>query len=91
MVVLKHLAREFDLNPPALRRILRDEFGYHKRWQWKTEDDPELIKIRQFLSSLRSKKQSRLNASSPGTTDTPDTPSSSTTRRPTSVGSRSIH
>jgi hypothetical protein len=88
MIVLKHLAREFNLNPTAMRRILREKFGYHKRWQW-TPEDPELAEVRKFLSSLPSKKQERLNVSSPTKENITDTRLRSTTRQ--SNSSRTLH
>ena len=49
-IVLKHLAKEFDLNPRRIRTILRDnEFTTrNSRWVW-DEDDPTLVKIRDLL------------------------------------------
>lgn len=86
VIVLKHLAREFGLNPPMMRRVLRKKFGYHKRWQWK-DNDPELAKIRQYLSLLHSKKQ----LSSPASSDEISTRSSSTTRVPNSTATKTLH
>lgn len=49
-IVLKHLAKEFDLNPRRIRTILRDnEFATrNSRWVW-DDDDPTLVKIRDLL------------------------------------------
>lgn len=84
MIVLKHLAREFGLNPPMMRRVLREKFGYHKRWQWKP-DDPELQAVRTFLSSLRSKKEIASRMSSVETEKSP------TTTSRTSMPGRTLH
>lgn len=48
MIVLKQLAREYDIDPYKLRAILRDEFGVRRRWRWE-EDEPDLKKVRAFL------------------------------------------
>lgn len=62
MIVLKHLAQEFDLDPYKLRKMLRPEFGYHRRWQWENDNDPELKRIRKFLSSGGSSSTSRTSS-----------------------------
>jgi hypothetical protein len=50
MITLKHLAREFDLDPFKLRRMLRAEYGTTetRRWRWQ-EGDVELTKVRTWL------------------------------------------
>ena len=48
MIVLKQLAREFDMDPYKLRMTLRNEFGVRRRWRWE-EEDPDLKKVRAFL------------------------------------------
>lgn len=50
MIVLKHLCREFGLDPRKLRQRLRKEFGPNRRWQWRDENDPDLIRVRNFLN-----------------------------------------
>lgn len=52
-IVIKHLAQEFKLDADRLRQTLRKQFGKHKRWRWESNEDPELLKIRQFLASSR--------------------------------------
>lgn len=51
MIVLKHLAREFDVDPYKLRMFLRaNEVATTKgRYQWE-ENDPALKKLRSLLS-----------------------------------------
>lgn len=51
MIVLKHLAREFDVDPYKLRMFLRaNEIPTTKgRYQWEPED-PALKKLRSLLS-----------------------------------------
>jgi len=55
-IVLKHLAREFDLDPYRLRQILRaHSIPTNKgRYQW-SSDDPSLEPIRRILKKQRSK------------------------------------
>lgn len=48
MIVLKQLAREFDMDPYALRMKLRKQFGVRRRWRWE-ENDPQLKAARDFL------------------------------------------
>lgn len=55
MILLKHLAREYDVDPRKLRSRLRKKFGKHSRWQWKDESDPELVNVRIFLSQSSGK------------------------------------
>lgn len=53
MIVLKHLARDFDIDPYALRMKLRKHFGIRRRWRWdpdKPEDQAHLEKVRKFLT-----------------------------------------
>ncbi len=52
MIVLKVLAREFDMDPYKLRGELRRKFGVRRRWRW-DEEDRELKKVREFLKSLK--------------------------------------
>lgn len=49
-IVVKHLAREFDMSPFAVRETLREHFKHapHKRWSWEN-DDAELKKVREVL------------------------------------------
>jgi len=55
MIVLKNLAREFEIDAHKLRAILREQFGQHKRWRWPDDKDQELIKIRAFLKARPSR------------------------------------
>ncbi len=59
MILLKHLAREYDIDPYKLRQLLRKKFpdlkppeGY-RRWRWEDPQHPDLIKIRAFLKTHR--------------------------------------
>ena len=51
MVVLKDLAREFDMDPHKIRLILRQKMGYPqgRRWRWE-EGDPQLEEAKKLLS-----------------------------------------
>jgi hypothetical protein len=50
MILLKHLAREFDISPARIRKLLRPHFTpTNRRWRWEDED-PQLTAIRQHLS-----------------------------------------
>lgn len=49
MVLLKHLAREFDMSPARIRKLLRHNFEHDGRWRWE-ENDPQLLQIRHHLS-----------------------------------------
>ena len=57
MITLKHLAREFDLDPYKLRQHLRAHLPHkrNQRWQWTTEN-PELAKARKIAKSLSETK-----------------------------------
>lgn len=50
MITLKHLSREFDIDPYRLRKILRKAFPHqsNQRWEWQP-DDKELKDIRSYL------------------------------------------
>lgn len=53
-VLLKHLAKEYNIDPYILRRKLRPEFGYatERRWRWDTAKKSErnhLQRVREFL------------------------------------------
>lgn len=56
MVVLKHLANEYDIDPYKLRQKLRAKFGEAPggRWRWE-EKSPDLAKIRKFLDEQKPK------------------------------------
>lgn len=60
MIVLKNLARDYDIDPYALRMKLRKKFGIRRRWRWPDESDPHLIQVREYLkkSVAPSKKTS---------------------------------
>ena len=50
MIVLKTLCKEFDIDPPQLRRLLRRKFTPKQgRWQWQ-ENDKQLKSIRLYLT-----------------------------------------
>ncbi|MFK5277956.1 hypothetical protein ACI3RH_15300, partial [Lactococcus lactis] len=62
---LKHLCREFDFEPKALRKFLRETLGKSKgRWQW-PEGSKELEKIRALV------KNHKKELSAPPTTRQP--------------------
>lgn len=71
MIVLKHLAREFDLDPRKLRQRLRKQFGTNRRWQWHDETDPHLIEVKAFLSKQRGSTATNSLSSSSGNTAIP--------------------
>lgn len=53
MVLLKHLCREFDIDPYQLRKRLRAA-GYaphNRRWKWE-DDDKDLTGIRSYLRDI---------------------------------------
>lgn len=58
MIVLKHLSKEYNIEPLRLRQLLRSEFGNAirgRRWKWNEDiksDMKELAKIRSFLDTL---------------------------------------
>lgn len=65
MVLLKHLAREFDMSPARIRKLLRHNFEHNGRWRWE-ENDPQLLQIRHHLSANTSTpRQSTPTAPSP--------------------------
>lgn len=57
-VVLKHLAREFDIDPRKLRIMLRQMKipTEHGRYQW-SENSPKLKKLRSMLGAELSKSR----------------------------------
>jgi hypothetical protein len=64
MILLKHLAREFDTSPARIRKLLRSHFTpTNRRWRWEDED-PQLIAIRQHLSDSTSTPHSSQSAPS---------------------------
>jgi methylphosphotriester-DNA--protein-cysteine methyltransferase len=52
VVTLKHLSREFDIDPAKLRRMFRRKHGLNpkRRWRWE-EGDKDLVNVRQWLNS----------------------------------------
>lgn len=55
MITLKHVAREYDLDPYALRQKLRSQLEHkpNQRWQW-DEKDPNLSKAREIAKGMKS-------------------------------------
>lgn len=54
MITLKHLAREFDVDPYQLRMKLRKHFGIRRRWRWDEatpQDKLHLSQVREFLKT----------------------------------------
>lgn len=63
MIVLKHLANEFDIDPYPLRMKLRRKFGKRRRWRWdpnNADDAKQLKAVRDFLrTSIADKSKPR--------------------------------
>lgn len=57
-IVLKHLAKEFNMDDYPLRQILRQEFGKPKsgRWSWDDKTNKEYKAIHQFLTERQTNK-----------------------------------
>lgn len=58
MVTLKHLCREFNLDPYPLRQYLRrhmKDHDKHQRWRW-PDNDPQLERARELAKQLSEKK-----------------------------------
>ena len=56
MIVLKHLCREFNIDPAKARALLREKTGYaptKKRWRWE-EGSKELAEARKILKEAKS-------------------------------------
>jgi hypothetical protein len=56
-ITLKHLCREFDLDPYTLRQYLRKNLTSHtkhRRWKWQP-DDPELTTAKKLAQQLKDK------------------------------------
>lgn len=67
MIVLKTLAREFDLTPAKTRKLLRGKFEpTNRRWKWQP-DDPQLSAIRSYLSTVTQAASRRDAPSAPPT------------------------
>ena len=49
MIVLKHLANEFNVDPYKLRQHLRQKWGLRRRWRW----DPDLPADAKHLKKVR--------------------------------------
>ena len=60
MVTLKHICREFDLDPYPLRQKLRKHLEHkrNQRWKWKP-DDPQLTEVRQLAAQMKEKKHGK--------------------------------
>ena len=54
MITLKHICREFDLEPYPLRQKLRQKLTHRKnqRWKWLPED-PQLTEVRNIAREMR--------------------------------------
>lgn len=54
-ITLKHICREFDIDPYPLRQQLRKVIPKrkHKRWTWE-ENDPELKEVRKVAAQMKS-------------------------------------
>lgn len=56
-ITLKHLCREYDLDPYPLRQVLRKNMPHRKnqRWRW-SEDDPDLKVARRLAAQMKEPK-----------------------------------
>lgn len=59
-ITLKHICREFDLDPYQLRQFLRKRTtkAKHQRWKW-SDTDPQLTNIRTLAKELKDAQASR--------------------------------
>lgn len=59
-ITLKHICREFDLDPYQLRQYLRKHTtkAKHQRWKW-LPDDPTLPNIKRLAKELKDAQASR--------------------------------
>lgn len=59
-ITLKHICREFDLDPYQLRQYLRKHTtkAKHQRWKW-PDSDPSLTNIRKLAKELKDAQASR--------------------------------
>ena len=59
-ITLKHICREFDLDPYQLRQYLRKHTNKqkHQRWKW-PDSDPQLTNIRKLAKELKDAQASR--------------------------------
>jgi hypothetical protein len=59
VIVLKHLSREFNIEPYRLRQFLRAKFphdkvdGKYRTYKWDNANDPELLSIKDALRRLK--------------------------------------
>jgi hypothetical protein len=85
VITLKHLAREFDIDPYKLRRMMRRQYGLSKsrRWRWQ-EGEKELNRVREWLKKEKS---------DPGSGCPPvlDVPQHTTSESTTEIDSSSSH
>ena len=63
LITLKHLCREFDVDPYPLRQKLRKglEHKRNQRWQW-PDDDPQLAEAREIAKQLSIQTMERADA-----------------------------
>lgn len=63
MITLKHLCREYDLDPYPLRQKLRKGMKHkrNQRWQW-PDPSPELDEARQIAKQLSIQTMERADA-----------------------------
>lgn len=60
MIVLKHLARKYDLEPYKIRVILRKKAPKSDRTRWKwAEGSPELSRVETILSDYAEKRRGK--------------------------------
>jgi hypothetical protein len=55
-ITLKHICREFDLDPYLLRQVLRKNLPHRRnqRWKW-SPDDPQLKQARALAAQMKEK------------------------------------
>lgn len=58
MITLKHIAREYELDPYLYRQKLRQKMKHAKnqRWKW-SEDDPALAQAQQIAKEMNDAKK----------------------------------
>lgn len=55
-ITLKHICREYDLDPYPLRQKLRANIPHRRNQRWKWEpDDPQLTEVRKLAAQMKEK------------------------------------
>lgn len=89
MIVLKHLAQQFNIDPYTLRHILRRNryTPNNRRWKWE-ENDPQLKQIRETLSNYLNSRSSTLTHNTTASSTPPIVSTSTPSRTPNSIRHR---